>query len=130
MAKRYRIEKEPHFGLDRVIVGPGVYEVIAPETKAAVKELGVLGLLEGAYDAGRAEEKLRVRSKHRKLMEEVIAAVGVPGLPKVTLVDVATTRERLSAIARQFDEQVTEAPQAGAPSPSEGTHPAGPVKTN
>ncbi len=56
--KKYRIGKEPRFGFDRVIYGPGVCEVIPPEAKATVKELGVLKMLEGAYAAGRAEERL------------------------------------------------------------------------
>lgn len=59
MDTNYRIEKEPRYGLDKVIVGPGVCETIAPEAVAGVKELNVLQMLEGAYAAGKSEEALK-----------------------------------------------------------------------
>lgn len=59
MAKNYRIGKEPRFGFDRVIYGPGVCMTIAPEAVPTVKQLEVLPMLEGAYAAGYNEAALR-----------------------------------------------------------------------
>ena len=55
MPTNYRIDKEPRFKMDRVVVGPGVCHVIPPEAKRTLQELGVLEMLEGAYAAGKAE---------------------------------------------------------------------------
>lgn len=92
MAKNYRIEKEPRFGLDRVIVGPGVCEVISHEAVAGVNELGVLKMLEGAYLAGNSDKALRkprtapvkpfeLRPYHeeiRRYLEQLFKLGGIP----------------------------------------------------
>ena len=57
MAENYRIEKEPRFGLDRVIIGPGVCHTIPPEAASTVKHLELLEQLDGAYLAGQADER-------------------------------------------------------------------------
>jgi|GEM_PF-6719268 hypothetical protein len=48
----YTIIPEQRFRLDRVITGPGVELVIAPEAEDYLVDLGLLKALDGAYDAG------------------------------------------------------------------------------
>lgn len=50
MSKHYSLIPAK-FGLDRAVMGPGVYAVFAPELKGFLKE-EVLPLLEQAYAAG------------------------------------------------------------------------------
>jgi hypothetical protein len=52
MSKHYWFDKEPQFGLDRVIIGPGVYEVLDSDFAEALKQEGVDRMLDAAYEAG------------------------------------------------------------------------------
>lgn len=52
MSKHYAFLKEPQFGLDRVLVGPGVNRLLSPETAGLMEELDVPAMLDKAHQAG------------------------------------------------------------------------------
>jgi hypothetical protein len=62
MAKHYRIEKEPRFGFDIVVIGPGVYEVLAREERKQAK--CYLPLLDAAYEAGSPKATTEATEDH------------------------------------------------------------------
>lgn len=112
MSKHYSILREPRFGLDRVVFGPGVHEVIAPEVKATLKELGVLRWLDQAYTAGSKTNSAGERTK-----EFVTALVNctrfTPGIVNH------------SEVLRLIKQHLPEFAPTVVPAVGEGTHAAG-----
>lgn len=137
--EHYSIMPEFRFGMDRMFFGPGVELVFAPEAEDYLADLGLVGALDEAYNAGKAEVEAE-----KKLLQRVDRFLndfqaGQPKRMRAFLEDlVACTRltpgivnhgEVLRLIGKHLPEFAAVGAHPGAQSPSEGTHGAAPATT-